>query len=159
MGAGMSIAGDARVSHQSFGQRMLNSFCGMLVGLVLFLLALALTGFNEGDYVTRQEVLAKAREAAHPHDCLDTLAGQSAQTLLFLQGCDLNGLPQWDAGPGSGFDLDNVTGAWMRTKVEMYQWHEVEHSVSHKDGLEGKTTVTWYTHERSWSTMNDAGAL
>jgi len=152
MGAGMSIAGDARVSHQSFG----NPFRGMLVGLVLFPLALALTGFNEGDYVTRQEVLAKAREAAHPHDCLDTLAGQSAQTLLFLQGCDLNGLPQWDAGPGSGFDLDNVTGAWMRTKVEMYQWHEVEHSVSHKDGLEGKTTVTWYTHERSWSTMNEA---
>ena len=35
MGAGMSIAGDARVSHQSFGQRMLNSCCGMLVGLVL----------------------------------------------------------------------------------------------------------------------------
>jgi len=30
-------------------------------------------------------VLAKAREAAHPHDCLDSLAGQSAQTLLFLQ--------------------------------------------------------------------------
>ena len=56
-------------------------------------------------------MLAKAREAAHPHDCLDPLAGQSAQTLLFLQGCDLNGLPQWDAGPGSGFDLDNVTGA------------------------------------------------
>ena len=54
MGAGMSVAGDARVSHQSFGQRMLNSCCGMLVGLVLFLLALALTGFNEGDYVTRQ---------------------------------------------------------------------------------------------------------
>ena len=81
MGAGMSIAGDARVSHQSFG----NSFCGMLVGLVLFPLALVLTGFNEADYVTRQEVLAKAREAAHPHDCLDTLAGQSAQTLLFLQ--------------------------------------------------------------------------
>ena len=48
----------------------------MLVGLVLFPLALALTGFNEGDYVTRQEVLAKAREAAHPHDCLDTLAGR-----------------------------------------------------------------------------------
>ena len=110
MGAGMSIAGDARVSHQSFG----NSFCGMLVGLVLFPLALVLTGFNEADYVTRQEVLAKAREAAHPHDCLDTLAGQSAQMLLFLQGCDLNGLPQWDAGPGSGFDLDNVTGARMR---------------------------------------------
>ena len=38
MGAGMSIAGDARVSHQSFG----NPFCGMLVGLVLFPLALAL---------------------------------------------------------------------------------------------------------------------
>ena len=36
MGAGMSIAGDARVSRESFGQRMLNSFCGMLVGLVLF---------------------------------------------------------------------------------------------------------------------------
>ena len=54
MGAGMSVAGDARVSHESFGQRMLNSVCGMLVGLVLFLLALGLTGFNEGDYVTRQ---------------------------------------------------------------------------------------------------------
>ena len=40
---------------------------------------------NPANVVTRQEVLAKAREAAHPHDCLDTLAGQSAQTLLFLQ--------------------------------------------------------------------------
>ena len=37
MGAGPSIAGDARVSHQSFGQRMCNSICGMFVGVILFI--------------------------------------------------------------------------------------------------------------------------
>ena len=36
-------------------------------------------------------------------------------------------MPAWDSG-GSGFDLDNVTGVWLRTTVEMYQWHEVTHS-------------------------------
>ena len=46
------------------------------------------------------------------------MAGQSAQTLLFPQGCDLNGLPQWDAGPGSGFDLGNVTGVWTLTLAQ-----------------------------------------
>ena len=97
MGAGPSIAGDAHVSRQSFGQRMCNSICGMFVGVVLFIVAITLTGWNEGDYVTRQEVLAKARAAAHPHGCLDKLLpAQSAttSTLLFLQGCALNGLPQ-----------------------------------------------------------------
>ena len=37
MGAGPSIAGDARVSHQSFGQRMCSSICGMFVGVILFI--------------------------------------------------------------------------------------------------------------------------
>ena len=119
----------------------------MLVGVILFIVAIALTGWNEGDYVTRQEVLAKARAAAHPHDCLDKLPGQAATTLLFLQGCALNGLPTWDSG-GSGFNLDNVTGVWMRTTVEMYQWHEVKHSESTKDSSGDKHTVTWYTYER-----------
>merc|ERR1719272_1164387 len=127
----------------------------MFVGVILFIVAISLTGWNEGDYVTRQEVLAKARAAAHPHDCLEKLPAQAGTTLLFLQGCKLNGMPAWDSG-GSGFDLDNVTGVWLRTTVEMYQWHEVEHSETHKDNSGGKTTVTWYTHERRWSSTHEA---
>ena len=147
MGVGPSIQGDATATHQSFCQRMLNSLVGMGIGVVLFFVAIAITGWNEGDYVTQQEVVAKAESAAQPFGCTDPLPTDK-KALIFLQGCALTNLPTWTGG--SDFEM-NVTGAWMKTSVEMYQWNEVKHTKEQKDGSGGKTTLTWYTHERVWS--------
>ena len=147
MGDGPSIQGDATATHESFCDRMCKSLVGMCIGVVLFFVAIAITGWNEGDYVTQQEVVAKAESAAQPFGCTDPLPTDK-KALIFLQGCALTNLPAWTGG--SDFEM-NVTGAWMKTSVEMYQWNEVKHTKEQKDGSGGKTTLTWYTHERVWS--------
>ena len=75
------------------------------------------------------------------------------KTLVFLQGCNLGGLPVWSGATDFHYE---ASGAWLSTTVEMFQWRETKHTEEHRDGSGGKTTVAWYTHSRAWSAAVEA---
>lgn len=136
------------VTHQSFASRMCGGLCGSLFGVAIYLLTFLLAGWNEGAYISGLEVLEHAYEVVDEHPCNAASLPQDG-SLVFLEGCQLAGLPEWPAGE---FQLSGPrTGAWFETAVEMYQWREVQHSETRKDAVGGgSTTVYWYSHERRW---------
>ena len=138
----------AYVTHQSFASRMCGGLCGSLVGVAIYLLTFLLAGWNEGAYISGLEVLEHAYEVVDEHPCNAASLPQDG-SLVFLEGCQLAGLPEWPAGD---FQLSGPrTGAWFETAVEMYQWREVRHSETRKDAVGGgSTTVTWHSHESRW---------
>merc|ERR550514_2079495 len=136
------------VTHESFFGRILNGCIGCVFGVVLFFSGVFLTIGNEGGYVSAKEVLEAAHAAAQDLPCDDSVLPTDGKTLVFMQGCALTGLPEWSS---DAFRLEAAAGAWFETSLEMYQWKETRHSETHKDSTGGgKTTVTWYSHEKAW---------
>ena len=144
------VHGDARVSREGPFARLTSSIHGALFGIVLYVATIALIAWNEGDYVTQKAVLASAESAVEVFACNDTRVHHDGQALVFLEGCTLGHLPLWKSSSG-GFDFggDSV-GAWMETKIEMWQWKETEHSSKREDTDGGRTTVRWWTHRAAW---------
>lgn len=117
---------------------------------MIFIGAIFLTRWNEGAYVSSQETLQAAYSQVHEYPCSNTTSiPVDGVSLVFLQGCPLDGMPEWSSG--SFVFLQRPRGVWFETSMEMYQWSEKSHSRTTKDSVGGgKTTVKWWSHERGW---------
>jgi hypothetical protein len=129
-----------------YGQRVGNSFRGILPGLLLFLAGTALLWWNEGRAVKTDKMLKEAEGVTVKMESIDRVDPQFDGKLVYATGLATTADSLIDSDFGIG-----AKAIKMKRKVEYYQWVEHQSSQS-RDKLGGKQeTVTTYTYERRWT--------
>ena len=134
-------------SGSSWFSRLGKAFTGIVVGLILIVIGVALLFWNEGravkTYKTLKEgqglvidVASDAVDAAHDGQLVHLTADAVTDETLV------------DADFGV-----SANAIRLRRDVEMYQWKETEKSETRKKLGGGEETVTTYTYTREWSGM------
>lgn len=129
---------------QSWGSRLGNSFKGIVVGLVLFVIAFPVLFMNEGRTVKRAKALEAGESAVVPVLC-DTVDAANEGKLVHTSGklATIDTLEDWQFGL-------KVKGIRLKRKVEMYQWVEESESRTEEKLGGGTETVTTYTYKKEW---------
>lgn len=130
-----------KVTHTSWGSKILNSFVGALIGVLLFFGSFVVLWMNEGR--TDWSAVAKQSTVAAAGSVNSAAEG----TFVSVTGPLVSEDQVGDAPflkPGPYIQVQRV--------VEMYSW--VEHSESRtRDNVGGSsTTETTYTYEKEWTT-------
>ena len=126
-----------RVERTNFGQRIVNSFVGVLIGILLFFGSFLVLFLNEG-----RENLANYAKKAKVYQSENVY---SKDELLYTVG-------KLNASTFAGDDfLNNGNYIYIERYVEMYCYVEKEHQET-KENIGGSTTtVVTYTYELSWT--------
>eukprot|EP01063_Lacrimia_lanifica_P022285 TRINITY_DN29925_c0_g1_i1.p1 TRINITY_DN29925_c0_g1~~TRINITY_DN29925_c0_g1_i1.p1 ORF type:complete len:392 (+),score=97.61 TRINITY_DN29925_c0_g1_i1:53-1228(+) len=144
------------VKHTGYGERVGNSFCNAVFGVVLVPLTCALIFWNETNAVASAQELAWLRHET------EVLGSATAPPDLAA----LAGRPVHMTGPVVGEPLTDATqtyrltldAAVLKRRVEMFQWQERSRTKSEKN-LGGSTTQTKHVHyETSWSSSHHSSA-
>lgn len=136
------------VTTRSWGSRIMGSFVGVLIGIVLFFGSFPLIFWNEGRSVDRIKTLGEGRGAVVEGvaNAIDpTLEG----ALVHVSGDGAASAKVSD--PLFGISSDALR---LSRKVEMYQWRENSESKTTKNLGGSETTETVYTYERVWSSSH-----
>ena len=130
---------------KSWGSRIVGSFMGIIVGIILFLGAFPLIFWNEGHSVNRIKTLNEGRSAvvALSSDVIDPAHNGA---LIHLSGKATT----TDTVADSLFGVQETALKLKRT-VEMYQWKESSQSKTEKNLGGSETTETTYTYDKTWS--------
>lgn len=130
---------------RSWFQRIGDSLRAIVIGLILFVAAIFLLGWNEGRAVKAARALEEGAAAvvAVPFDAL-TLTNEGR--LVHIAGMARAREVAQDAQFGV-----IAEGLKLRRTVEMYQWREEKRSETVKKLGGGEETVTRYSYTREWS--------
>ncbi len=130
---------------KSWGSRIVGSFMGIIVGIILFLGAFPLIFWNEGHSVARIKTLNEGRSSviALSSDAIDPAHNGA---LIHLSGKATT--TDTVADPLFGVQ---ETALKLKRTVEMYQWKESSQSKTEKNLGGSETTETTYTYEKTWS--------
>ena len=128
------------VSHRSFGDNLLESIKGFLIGLVLFVAAFPVLWWNEGCVdsadIAKTAVVVKSDAAGSDGE------GKLVAVTDKLAATELVGDPEMLA-PGAYVEL--------RRDVEMYAWIEKKESRTEKRLGGGSDVITTYTYKLDWT--------
>lgn len=150
MGAGLTVADNQDVTHESGGSRL----CGSIVAAVciapLLIIGMCLMlGWNERRAVCSSKAIIAGERSVHVMGCTNPRDWNGE---LVMMNCDIKnkGLPTF-AGEGD-FSPLRYTGTGLKVKAEMFQCVESKHTEKHKDkgGGGGETTITTYTYSTEW---------
>jgi len=136
------------ITTEGFGSRLIGSFVGMLIGLVLLPLSVALLYWNEGRAVNAEQALAQGAKQVVEIDAGHLDSGADGK-LVYLSGPMT--LTAAAKDPLFGVSGDNVIR--LQRKVEMYQWKEEEQTSSHESVGGSKTTEKTYHYQQEWSSQ------
>ena len=133
-------------THKSWFQRVMDSFVGAVVGIVLFLVSFVILFWNEGRAVNTARALeetgANVKEIKS-----DKVDPAMEAKLVHMSGKAVPTAPVKD----DKFDIEANAIRLSRT-VEMYQWQEKTRTEKKKAAFGGKeTTKTIYTYDKIWS--------
>ena len=128
----------------SYGQNLKNSFAGMLIGFILFLVSFLVLWLNEGNNVN-QIFKANYMEKNAVEISTDKINRENDNKLVQLSGKAIT-----DATLTDGIiTIPNVFV--LKRAVEMYQWKENINTEA-KENIGGSTTETkTYSYEKVWS--------
>ncbi len=136
----------------SWLQRIINSFVGALIGLVLIVASIVGTFWNEGRAIATARALAEGAGAIISVDAAKVDPANDGK-LVHLSAAASATAPLIDPQ----FQV-KASGLKLLRKVEMYQWRQDEHSETHNKLGGGQETVTTYSYSREWkSRLNDSG--
>lgn len=138
----------------SWLRRILGSFVGAAIGLLLVVASIVVIFWNEGRAITTARSLT---EGAGAVVSVDAGAVDSANEgkLVHVAGPASATAPLVDPQ----FQVKASALALLR-HVEMYQWRQDEHSETHNKLGGGQETVTTYTYTRVWKdSRNDSNAF
>lgn len=131
-------------SHNSFGSRIVNSFKGILVGIILFLGTIALLWWNEGNLVQEKFALKEVKEKLIPANIKQISASNDGKLLY------LTGLLQSLSPIGDDELIKAANYLILERNVEMYQWKEDKEEKTEKKIGGSEDTVTTYKYETGW---------
>lgn len=119
---------------------IMNSFVGVLLGIILFLVAFPVLWFNEGR--TNMATIAQASVLVDGTRVSAQTEGQQVAVAGTLSADELLGDPPYFAA-GAYVQLER--------KVEMFAWVEQKSTDTHKDAGGSSTTTTTYTYDKQWT--------
>jgi hypothetical protein len=134
------------VKRENYGQRIVSSIIGVIVGLIMFAAATYVLYWNEGRTVRRGDAIQEARQAAVEMPGVAAADPSFDGKLVHATGfADTK-----DVLRDAAFGVE-ATAISLRRDVEYYQWVERSKSET-KDKLGGGTeTVTTYSYEAKWT--------
>ena len=128
---------------------IMNSFVGVLFGIILFLVAFPVLWFNEGR--TNMATVAQASVLVDGTRVNAQTEGQQVAVAGTLSSDERLGDPPY---------LDAGTYIQLDRKVEMFAWVEHKSTDTRKDTGGSSTTTTTYTYEKQWtSSPEDSQSL
>jgi Transmembrane protein 43 len=133
------------VTTKSWFSRIMGSFIGVLVGILLFIGAFPLIFWNEGRSVDRIKTLGEGR-AGVVELSADQIDNAHQGGLIHLSGLATTD----DVLKDSLFGVEENALKLNRT-VEMYQWEETSESKTTKNLGGSETTETVYSYIKTWS--------
>lgn len=141
----MSLDQVTEVTTQSWFNRLSQSFKGIAIGLLLFIVAFPLLFWNEGRAVDRTQALAEGTSVviSIPAEAVDP---QNAGHLVHVSGMTRTE----DVLTDPEFEISE-NAIRLQRHVEMFQWIENQKSETREKLGGGTETVTTYTYEKSWS--------
>lgn len=124
-----------------YGNRIMNSIMGVVIGLILFVVSFGLLYWNEG----RVDLSNIAKTATE-------ISSASVSTDSSLNGklISTTGIVNSDQTIGDGLYLNPDKFIAVERKVEMYSWTEKSESQSKKNIGGSETTETTYTYSKDW---------
>lgn len=143
----MSADRFTKVTHQSFGKNILNSFVGAIIGILLFLGSFAVLWMNEGKINW-----AKVADTSTPVQAA-TVDGGTDGTFVAVTGNMVSGEQIGDAPylkPGAYLKLER--------RAEMFAWQEKESSKTEKELGGGSTTTTTYEYVKGWTSSPESSS-
>lgn len=134
-------------SNSSWFSRLGKAFTGIVVGLILIVVGIALLFWNEGRAVKAYKTLKEGQGIVVdiPADAVDA-ANDGKLVHLTADAATEETLVDADFGI-------SANAIRLSREVEMYQWKETEKSESRKKLGGGEETVTTYTYTKEWSGM------
>lgn len=141
------MSGDrfTKVTSQSWGSRIGDSFKGIIVGLILFIVAFPLLFMNEGRAVKRAKTLKEGGKT------VVTIAADSVDVANEGKLIHLTGLANTEATLTDPVFGVSEQALKLKRLVEMYQWKEKSESKTNKKLGGGTETVTDYSYRQDWS--------
>lgn len=133
------------VTTKSWLSRIMGSFIGVLVGILLFLGSFPLIFWNEGRSVDRIKTLGEGR-AIVVELSADQIDATREGSLVHFSGLATTD----DVLKDSQFGVEENALKLNRT-VEMYQWEEKSESKTTKNLGGSETTETIYSYNKTWS--------
>jgi hypothetical protein len=133
------------VTSQSWFGRIGESLKGVLAGVVLVIISIALLFWNEGRAVKRARSLKEGRSVVISAS-VDVVKPANAGKLLHVTGKAVTDEVLGDRTFGI-----SANALLLKRDVEMYQWEEKKKSHTRKRIGGGTRTVTTYTYNKVWS--------
>jgi hypothetical protein len=155
-GASLGVADDAfaETTSKSWLQRILNSFVGVVVGLVLIVASIVGVFWNEGRAIDTARALAEGAGAVVSVDA-SAIDPANEGKLVHVTGAASATAPLADPQ----FPV-KATGLKLTRAVEMYQWRQQERSETRNKLGGGAETVATYAYSRDWgASRNDSDAF
>ncbi len=134
-------------SSSSWFSRLGKAFTGIVVGIVLIIVGIALLFWNEGRAVKTYNTL-KEGQGLVIDVASDSVDAANDGKLVHLSGDAVTDETLVDSDFGV-----SANAVRLRRDVEMYQWKETEKSETRKKLGGGEETVTTYTYAKEWSSM------
>lgn len=132
------------VTYQSWGDRLMKSIGGVLVGLLLFLISFPLLFWNEGRAVQTAKSLEEGQSAV-VSVAADKVDAAKEGKLVHLTGTSKTE----DKLKDPAFPVE-VNAIKLHREVEIYQWVETKHTKEEKLTGGGTRTITTYTYAKEW---------
>ena len=133
------------VTTRSWGSRIMGSFVGVLIGLLLFIGSFPLIFWNEGRSVDRIKTLGEGRAAVVSLSS-DQIDSAHQGGLIHISGVATTDEVLKDLQFGV-----QENALKLKRLVEMYQWKEKSESKTTKNLGGSETTETVYSYEKIWS--------
>jgi hypothetical protein len=132
-------------SSQSWFSRIGNSIKGILFGIVLIAVSIALLSWNEGRAVKRYKTLKEGAGAVVSVNS-EIVEPSNAGKLIHTSGDAVT--EDQPSDPEFGISVNALK---LIRKVEMYQWEESQSKETKKKLGGGTETVTTYDYSKKWS--------
>lgn len=141
----MSADNFTEISSSSWFSRIAASFKGILVGIILLVLSIALLSWNEGRAVKRYKTLKEGAGAVVTVDSGQIDAAREGELV------HLSGFASTEDRPADSEFGVSAHALMLTRNVEMYQWKENKSSETRKKLGGGTETVTTYNYVKEWS--------
>lgn len=139
-------------TQRSWFQRIGSAFTGMLTGLVIAALGIAVLGWNEARSIAQMRGLSEGARMVVPAP-LAAIDPANEGRLVHLSGPLRVEGQRTDALSGV-----SAEGVSLKRSVELYQWSETRSSETRTKLGGGEETVTTYSYARQWSSTPEDSA-